>query len=281
MSETEYRTLTEEELAKLPRWAVVAFAARCARRLQPVFVKKAKQAGMTEKHLNTVDKAISLAEDSAANPASASEKACASALTPALATLAAARAPALAGAARALAGSGASVFSTVRDPGALDADVADNAADAGGLAVAALAFATRALAARDDAGADVFAPAPADARADFLVFAPAHALARVLNTAARALDTALARALDTAIRRDYDLLLADSQPGDRGEHGWDNDTPVPPTFFGPLWPEGVPKGLGDDESERSGASGSSGCLVFLVGAIGLIVGAVIAVCTLV
>jgi len=29
----------EEDLKKLPRWAIVAFAARCARRVQPLYLK--------------------------------------------------------------------------------------------------------------------------------------------------------------------------------------------------------------------------------------------------
>jgi hypothetical protein len=37
---------TEEEIAKLPRWARVAFAARCARRALPLFVAgQSEQAG--------------------------------------------------------------------------------------------------------------------------------------------------------------------------------------------------------------------------------------------
>ena len=30
-------SVTKEDLDKLPRWAIVAFAARCARRVQPLF----------------------------------------------------------------------------------------------------------------------------------------------------------------------------------------------------------------------------------------------------
>jgi len=50
---------TKEELSRLPRRAVVAFAARCARRVQPIF---AAWSGATQEHIAAVDRAISLAE---------------------------------------------------------------------------------------------------------------------------------------------------------------------------------------------------------------------------
>ena len=55
---------TKEELAKLPRWAIVAFAGRCARRLQPLFT--AAWAEAPAKHVAAVDQAITLCERSAA-----------------------------------------------------------------------------------------------------------------------------------------------------------------------------------------------------------------------
>jgi hypothetical protein len=51
---------TVEEIAKLPRWAIVAFAARCARRVQPLFVLGWPEA--PDKHKEAVNKAIKLAE---------------------------------------------------------------------------------------------------------------------------------------------------------------------------------------------------------------------------
>jgi hypothetical protein len=41
----------------------------------------------------------------------------------------------------------------------------------------------------------------------------------------------------SSIRRDFDNLLRQSE-----YRHWDNDTPVPPDVFGPLWPEGAPAG---------------------------------------
>jgi hypothetical protein len=56
--------LAKEEIAKLPRWAQVAFAARCARRVQPLFVASWPDAPAENVH--GLDKAIRLPEESAA-----------------------------------------------------------------------------------------------------------------------------------------------------------------------------------------------------------------------
>jgi hypothetical protein len=55
--------VTEEELKQLPRWAIVAFAARCARRVQPLYVKHNPDA--MPNHVQAIDKAITLAEATA------------------------------------------------------------------------------------------------------------------------------------------------------------------------------------------------------------------------
>jgi len=47
---------TEEELRALPRRAIVAYAARCARRVQPLYRSK------HERHVQAVERAIALAE---------------------------------------------------------------------------------------------------------------------------------------------------------------------------------------------------------------------------
>ena len=59
----EAKLPTEEEIATLPRWARVAFAARCARRAQPFFLKAWPKA--PHKHLKSIEGAISLAEAAA------------------------------------------------------------------------------------------------------------------------------------------------------------------------------------------------------------------------
>jgi hypothetical protein len=185
--ENEAQIPTEEEIELLPRWAQVAFAARCARRVQPLILHDWPDAPQV--FLDNIDKAITLAEASAADPASASEK-----------TSAATRAFAFA-------------FAATRASAFVD-DAADAAADAATRASAASAFV-------DDA-------------ADAAAFA--FAATRASASATRAF-AAFARAAVRAIRADFELLGALAR-----REGWDNDTPVPPEVFGPMWPEGVPEG---------------------------------------
>ena len=54
---------TEEEISKLPRWAIVAFAARCARRVEPIF--RLAWPDAPKKHIHAVADAIEVAEISA------------------------------------------------------------------------------------------------------------------------------------------------------------------------------------------------------------------------
>jgi len=56
---------TEEEIAKLPRWARVAFAARCARRVLPLFSQKWPDA--PEEHIARLVWAVEVGEKSAAS----------------------------------------------------------------------------------------------------------------------------------------------------------------------------------------------------------------------
>jgi hypothetical protein len=59
----EARLPTIEEIAQLPRWARVAFSARCARRALPLFVKYWPDA--PKQHVDAVNRAVELAEQSA------------------------------------------------------------------------------------------------------------------------------------------------------------------------------------------------------------------------
>ena len=38
---------------------------------------------------------------------------------------------------------------------------------------------------------------------------------------------------------------------DDSQGGWDNDTPVPPVMFGPLWPDGTPRGWPEDSHAQT------------------------------
>lgn len=167
----ETRTRDREALARLPRWACVAFAARCARRVQPLYKLAWADAPDRERHVAAIDRAITLAESCAGAAADA--------------------------------GAGAA------------ADAVDaRAADAANAAARAAGYAAGYAAAAD-------ADADADAAA---AYAAAYAAAG--DAAANA-----------AMQRDVALLAAAAK-----DEGWTDRTPVPPAFFGPLWPEGVPEG---------------------------------------
>lgn len=64
---------TKKEIATLPRWARVAFAARCARRVEPLFLKLWLEA--PQKHVSAVSRAVVVAEQSAAAAFSAARDA--------------------------------------------------------------------------------------------------------------------------------------------------------------------------------------------------------------
>ena len=194
---------TKEEFSRLPRRAVVAFAARCARRVQPIF---AAWPGATQRHIVAVDRAISLAEAyGAAHAADVADVAHAAAHAAANAAAhAAANAAANAADAYAAAKAAANAADAYLGAKLAAAYAADYAADAA--ANAADAYDADAYDADD---ADDAAAAYANAREPLIA----------------------------AMRRDYDLLAQAAQ-----QQHWTHDTPVPPTFFGPLWPNGQPPG---------------------------------------
>jgi hypothetical protein len=68
MADKSY-TLSKEQIQSLPRWAQVAFVARCARRVQPIF--SAAWPNAPQEHIIAIEKAISGAEAAAARASSA------------------------------------------------------------------------------------------------------------------------------------------------------------------------------------------------------------------
>ena len=64
MANKEQRVPSEEEIGQLPRWAQVAFAARCARRVQPLF--KAAWPDAPAESCQALEDAITQAEHAAA-----------------------------------------------------------------------------------------------------------------------------------------------------------------------------------------------------------------------
>ena len=171
---------TSEEIAGLPRWARLAFAARCARRALPLFTKHWPYA--PEKHVIAVGRAVIVAE-------------------------AAARA--------------------TYDAAASDYDDADAAyaADYTARAAATAAYAT----------AHAASAYPAAAAAAYAASIAAAAAAASVGAAPPPTDEDAGRHAHAAgvpivlIRRDLNVLLELAR-----HERWTNDTPVPPSVFGPL-----------------------------------------------
>lgn len=64
---TVSESIPEEQVQQLPQWARIAFAGRCARRVQPLFVPFYPNA--PQEHIDLVESAITLVEKAAAAPA--------------------------------------------------------------------------------------------------------------------------------------------------------------------------------------------------------------------
>ncbi|AMV25070.1 hypothetical protein VT84_11785 [Gemmata sp. SH-PL17] len=184
-----------EEIAKLPRWARVAFAARCARRVLPIVNKF--WVNVPKQHLQTLDRAVRVAEGADIDDARAG-------------VYAIARAAADVSTART--GNDATTYAAAAARYAVDT-VAD--ADA---ATYAASHATAARYAADVVAADTATVRGAAAAAD----AAMHSLCRVVTLGTIGHLAAPARDFDRLTR------LAEKEK-------WTDDTPVPPTVFGPMW----------------------------------------------
>ncbi|MEO1009165.1 MAG: hypothetical protein AAFX79_11405 [Planctomycetota bacterium] len=106
--------------------------------------------------------------------------------------------------------------------------------------------ACRSAAARAAAHAAAY-DAAYDAYADAAAYA-ADAAARAAAAAAADAYAAYAAAhaaAYAAAAADYELLLAATEA-----EAWTHGTPVPPAFFGPLWPEGEPEGWPEEAKEE-------------------------------
>lgn len=207
---TDFGLPTEEQIAELPRVASLAFAARCARRVLPLFRQFWPDASAT--HINAVDVAVLYAERFAAsrpepdlnhsfpkhvgvNYARRTAEA---------ATVAASRRSSVESAdAAAWAAETARCHAPDHPTGMEAASYADSAKEA----------------------------------ADAIRFQAVEILRSHSVESNDAPDAdAHARAI-AAMRRDFDLLMYAAE-----QHQWTDDTPVPPEFFGPLWPDGEPEG---------------------------------------
>lgn len=195
-NQSETALPTEMEIAKLPRWAVVAFAARCARRVQPLF--QAHWPDAPDKYASTLEFGIELVERVAAGNADAN----------------------ITGAELA-AGNAASA--QVAAVAANNVAIAANAEDD---KVAAVNAASAVRHAADAAGHGGHGDQAAGAAAS-----------AALAAAAAGSQAASGRNVTKAIRLDFDRLRNATV-----HEKWDDQTPVPPEFFGSLWPDGEPKG---------------------------------------
>jgi hypothetical protein len=212
---------TEAELKTLSRWARVAFAVRCAQRVQPLFSYFWPDAP-PEYHA-AVDRAIMLASRSAARPTAASYKDLSAVADVAdLAAPALKRLPAAYAAAKAAShAASACHYFIVSDVPGWGAKFQLSAAEVDGTG--------------DDHVVAVAEAAVAGARA-----AVAQGFAGDAGAYA-------------AERRDFNLLAALQSAAEGAGTPWGDETGVDPDLLGPLWPFGEPEGWpiqpADDEPE--------------------------------
>jgi hypothetical protein len=193
------RLPTTEEISELPRWAVVAFAARCARRVQPQF--KSHWPDAPARHLNAIERTLQFAEDEAELSSNFTK------------------------------GTNTDIEAAVR---AAIPNADDTAYAAARTAEFALLTALRA------ANAARGLPRYGNANAAM----SAADTARYADAAANGDDVT-----KFAIWTDYDTL---SQAWKAGR--WNDSTPVPPSVFGPMWPNGAPLGWSSPEPEQKKAT---------------------------
>ena len=205
---------TEEEIANLPRWARVAFAARCARRVLPIY---RRLIGKTNSGGITAGEAALLAAESSALMASADSTIVALSRT---AQTEAMRDPTLAG--------GQAKYQAIM--------AASFAADAVTSERIMECVAKSAAAAR----------AALKLRIWMNTVGPSHGVNSIL-TLANASDEVkqevqlIQNIAGGFIRRDFDHLIRLA----KWQH-WTDHTRVSPELFGPLWPEGPPPGWPTD-----------------------------------
>lgn len=171
-----------EEINRLPRWARVAYAARCARRIQPYY--QWTRPTVDKEDLAAIERAIQLAEVSAAES------------TASYATAA---------------------FDTARSVERLDTRVANIANDVAHVAAAtadAAAYAT---------SSDVYTAAY---KADHAVGKAFQSLLYITTLGT------VHQLIRPAIDLHHLITMAKKE-------GWTDDTPVPPSVFGPMW-DGLP-----------------------------------------
>jgi hypothetical protein len=209
--------VTANDLRLLPRWAVVAFAARCARRVQPGFNFFWTDA--PEEYVKGVESAIAQAEQAAAGKHFPAQEPTATnvAWTAVNAADAAQKAPAVLAARVAAAAADAALAATV----------------AAGRIPLAPAHTLLPDAAYEAARAAAAGLVPSVAGGNVLVNSAGEQL---ISSSGAELVSAGSRgdAAETGagVSEDFQRLREASL-----QESWTDDTPVPPEFFGPMWPE--------------------------------------------
>jgi hypothetical protein len=209
---------TTAELVRLPRWAQVAFAARCARRVLPLFLLRWPDAPAG--YATRLVWAVEVGERSAARAGAGDDWAPpAGALTCA----------------------------------AYVCDAVTNAGRDRSRATEVIEATSAAVALFKDRAENILDPHLEEV---FLVIL-SHTIGAIADHLATSHETHPAAVLVAhgAIRRDFDAvaLLASSQR-------WTDDTPVPPSAFGPMWPTGKPVRWPDapiQETDQTTLSGAT------------------------
>ncbi|MCA9304396.1 MAG: hypothetical protein KC996_09765, partial [Phycisphaerales bacterium] len=201
------RIPTKAEIAELPRWAQVAFAARCARRVQPFYKHSFPDA--TRINIDSIENAISLAEKYAAHFGTPDTTA----------SFVAARKAEAAGE-DALVGLSASEIAR---------DISESAANAAKAA---------------DRAARLVGPTSSELSWSVIDTARAGITGASWNAVKLANSALHANYLEHTIgmHRDYLLIKELSSL-----ENWTDGTPVPPEVFGPMWAEGEPEGWPEEE----------------------------------
>ena len=183
------KRLAGEELERLPKWAQVAFAARCARRVQPLFLKLWPTA--PQEHIAAIEKAIAISEQTASNAK----------IYPVETYI--------------------NIYTAVQVI-ANETSTADNVAAAAAYAAAAYSTAPNAMYNYSAYSAYATAAnAVDDAAVADIVYGDAETNIKAIQ----------------AMRRDFEQLCDAAE-----QRQWTDSTPVPPEFFGSMWPEGELKG---------------------------------------
>ena len=222
--QNEQNVPAKGEIALLPRGAQVAFAARCARRVFPLF--KAYCLKAPKENIARVQRAIETAEN--AFPLSTAPSHSLS-----------------------LNSSIGAFFSSAfaAPPHETDQGGTHNAS-ARAAASAAHAATTAWL-----ANEAVSAPAERASYASDSVSTAASGAAYIAAEAARAINDEVRARTIVAFQRDLEKLNTFAQ-----KEGWDDNTQVPPEFLGEMWPDGLPQGWPVEDPKREKVQEKPGVL---------------------